>query len=180
MSRERTSAESASAGDVIGIHNHGGIGIGDTFTQGEKLNFQGIPNFAPELFRRAQLKDPLKTKALQKGLDQLSEEGATQVFRPISNSTQILGAVGILQFDVVAHRLKYEYGVECQFETINVATARWVSGSDKDIEKLKIKAGNNIAIDSSGMLSYLAPSLVNLQLTIERHPNITFHTTREH
>jgi len=180
MSRERSSAESASAGDVIGIHNHGGIGIGDTFTQGEKLNFQGIPNFAPELFRRAQLKDPLKTKALQKGLDQLSEEGATQVFRPISNSTQILGAVGILQFDVVAHRLKYEYGVECQFETINVATARWVSGSDKDIEKLKIKAGNNIAIDSSGMLSYLAPSLVNLQLTIERHPNITFHTTREH
>jgi len=180
MSRERSSAESASAGDVIGIHNHGGIGIGDTFTQGEKLNFQGIPNFAPELFRRAQLKDPLKTKALQKGLDQLSEEGATQVFRPISNSTQILGAVGILQFDVVAHRLKYEYGVDCQFETINVATARWVSGSDKDIEQLKIKAGNNIAIDSSGVLSYLAPSLVNLQLTMERHPNITFHTTREH
>ena len=180
MSRERSSAESASAGDVIGIHNHGGIGIGDTFTQGEKLNFQGIPNFAPELFRRAQLKDPLKTKALKKGLDQLSEEGATQVFRPISNSTQILGAVGILQFDVVAHRLKYEYGVECQFETINVATARWVSGSDKDIEQLKIKAGNNIAIDSSGVLSYLAPSLVNLQLTMERHPNITFHTTREH
>ena len=180
MSRERSSAESASAGDVIGIHNHGGIGIGDTFTQGEKLNFQGIPNFAPELFRRAQLKDPLKTKALKKGLDQLSEEGATQVFRPISNSTQILGAVGILQFDVVAHRLKYEYGVDCQFETINVATARWVSGSDKDIEKLKIKAGNNIAIDSSGVLSYLAPSLVNLQLTMERHPNITFHTTREH
>ena len=180
MSRERSSAESASAGDVIGIHNHGGIGIGDTFTQGEKINFQGIPNFAPELFRRAQLKDPLKTKALKKGLDQLSEEGATQVFRPISNSTQILGAVGILQFDVVAHRLKYEYGVECQFETINVATARWVSGSDKDIEKLKIKTGNNIAIDSSGALSYLAPSMVNLQLTMERHPNITFHTTREH
>jgi len=180
MSRERSSADSATAGDVIGIHNHGGIGIGDTFTQGEKLNFQGIPNFAPELFRRAQLKDPLKTKALKKGLDQLSEEGATQVFRPISNSTQILGAVGILQFDVVAHRLKYEYGVDCQFETINVATARWVSGSDKDIEQLKIKAGNNIAIDSSGALSYLAPSLVNLQLTMERHPNITFHTTREH
>jgi peptide chain release factor 3 len=180
MSRERSSTDSATAGDVIGIHNHGGIGIGDTFTQGEKLNFQGIPNFAPELFRRAQLKDPLKTKALKKGLDQLSEEGATQVFRPISNSTQILGAVGILQFDVVAHRLKYEYGVNCQFETINVATARWVSGSDKDIEQLKIKAGNNIAIDSSGVLSYLAPSLVNLQLTMERHPNITFHATREH
>jgi len=180
MSRERSSTETAYAGDVIGIHNHGGIGIGDTFTQGEKLNFQGIPNFAPELFRRAQLKDPLKAKALQKGLDQLSEEGATQVFRPILNNSQILGAVGILQFDVVAHRLKYEYGVDCQFELINVATARWVSGPDKDIEKLKIKAGNNIAIDSAGMLSYLAPSMVNLQLTMERHPNLTFNATREH
>ena len=180
MSRERSSTELAHAGDVIGIHNHGGIGIGDTFTQGEKINFQGIPNFAPELFRRAQLKDPLKAKALQKGLDQLSEEGATQVFRPISNSSQILGAVGILQFDVVAHRLKYEYGVDCQFETINVATARWVSGPDKDIEKLKVKAGNNIAIDSAGMLTYLAPSMVNLQLTLERHPELTFSATREH
>ena len=180
MSRERSFTENAHAGDVIGIHNHGGIGIGDTFTQGEKIKFQGIPNFAPELFRRAQLKDPLKAKALQKGLDQLSEEGATQVFRPISNNSQILGAVGILQFDVVAHRLKYEYGVDCQFEAISVATARWVNGSDKDLEQLKIKAGNNIAIDSAGMLSYLAPSLVNLQLTMERHPNLTFNATREH
>ncbi|MDP6164169.1 MAG: peptide chain release factor 3 [Candidatus Thioglobus sp.] len=180
MSRERSATDLAYAGDVIGIHNHGGIGIGDTFTQGEKINFQGIPNFAPELFRRAQLKDPLKAKALQKGLDQLSEEGATQVFRPVSNSSQILGAVGILQFDVVAHRLKYEYGVDCQFETINVATARWVSGEDKDIEQLKIKSGNNIAIDSAGMLTYLAPSMVNLQLTIERHPDLTFSATREH
>ena len=180
MSRERSSTETAHAGDVIGIHNHGGIGIGDTFTQGEKLNFQGIPNFAPELFRRAQLKDPLKAKALQKGLNQLSEEGATQVFRPILNNSQILGAVGILQFDVVAHRLKYEYGVDCQFESINVATARWVNGSDKDLEQLKIKAGNNIAIDSAGLLSYLAPSMVNLQLTMERHPNLTFNATREH
>jgi len=180
MSRERSSTEIAHAGDVIGIHNHGGIRIGDTFTQGEKLNFQGIPNFAPELFRRAQLKDPLKVKALQKGLDQLSEEGATQVFRPILNNSQILGAVGILQFDVVAHRLKYEYGVDCQFESINVATARWINGSDKDLEQLKIKAGNNIAIDSAGLLSYLAPSMVNLQLTMERHPNLTFNATREH
>jgi len=180
MSRERSSTETAHAGDVIGIHNHGGIGIGDTFTQGEKLNFQGIPNFAPELFRRAQLKDPLKAKALQKGLDQLSEEGATQVFRPILNNSQILGAIGILQFDVVTHRLKYEYGVDCQFELVNVATARWVNGSDKDLEQLKIKAGNNIAIDSAGLLSYLAPSMVNLQLTIERHPNLTFNATREH
>ncbi len=180
MSRERASAETAYAGDVIGIHNHGGIAIGDTFTQGEKLNFSGIPNFAPELFRRAQLKDPLKAKALQKGLDQLSEEGATQVFRPITNSSQILGAVGVLQFDVVMHRLKYEYGVECQFETVSIATARWVSGPDKAIEQLKAKAGNNLAIDSAGKLTYLAPSTVNLDLTMERHPELKFSATREH
>ncbi|SMN12373.1 Peptide chain release factor 3 [uncultured Candidatus Thioglobus sp.] len=180
MSRERESTEVAYAGDVIGIHNHGGISIGDTFTQGEKLTFQGIPNFAPELFRRAVLKDPLKAKALQKGLNQLSEEGATQVFRPTTSANQILGAVGILQFDVVAHRLKYEYGVDCQFESISIVTARWVTGSDKDIEQLKIKAGNNVAIDSAGMLTYLAPSTVNLQLTEERHPNLVFAATREH
>jgi peptide chain release factor 3 len=180
MSRERSSAEVAYAGDVIGIHNHGGISIGDTFTQGEKLTFKGIPNFAPELFRRAQLKDPLKAKALQKGLNQLSEEGATQVFRPIINNSQILGAVGILQFDVVAHRLKYEYGVDCQFENITVATARWITGDSKDIEQLKAKAGNNVAVDSAGVLAYLAPSMVNLQLTMERHPNLIFSATREH
>jgi peptide chain release factor 3 len=180
MSRERSATETAYAGDVIGIHNHGGISIGDTFTQGEKLSFQGIPNFAPELFRRAVLKDPLKAKALQKGLDQLSEEGATQVFRPLINNSQILGAVGILQFDVVAHRLKYEYSVDCQFETIAVATARWITGNDKDIEQLKVKASNNVAVDSAGVLTYLAPSMVNLKLTQERHPNITFSATREH
>ena len=85
-----------------------------------------------------------------------------------------------MQFDVVAHRLKYEYGVDCQFETINVSKARWVSGPEKDIDQLKIKAGNNVAIDSAGMLSYLAPSNVNLQLTIERHPDLIFSSTREH
>lgn len=180
MSQQRIASEQAEAGDIIGIHTHGGMQIGDSFTQGEKLSFQGIPNFAPELFKRTQLKDPLKAKALQKGLNQLSEEGATQVFRPIHNSDQILGAVGVLQFDVVAHRLQYEYGVQCQFEGINIAVARWVVGADKDIEELKRKAGHYVAIDNAGMLSYLAPSMVNLQLTIERHPNLQFLDTREH
>ncbi|SFV67852.1 Peptide chain release factor 3 [hydrothermal vent metagenome] len=180
MSQQRQSAEMAIAGDIIGIHNHGGIQIGDSFTQGENIKFSGIPNFAPELFRIAQLKDPLKAKALNKGLNQLSEEGATQVFRPIMNSQQILGAVGVLQFDVVAHRLKYEYGVDCVFESINIATARWVIGEEKDIEKLKQKVPQHLAIDSSGSLTYLAPSMVNLNLTIERYPNIEFITTREH
>ena len=113
-------------GDVIGIHNHGTISIGDTFTEGEQLAFTGIPNFAPELFRRARLRDPLKLKQLQKGLAQLSEEGATQFFRPLMSNDLILGAVGTLQFDVVAYRLKDEYGVDATFEQVQVATARWI------------------------------------------------------
>lgn len=179
MSRDKSTAENAYAGDVIGIHNHGGIKIGDTFTEGEKINFKGIPNFAPELFKSVILKDPLKSKALQKGLDQLSEEGATQVFRTIQGNTQVLGAVGSLQFDVVANRLKNEYCVDCIFESIAISTARWVTGNNKDIQELKTKYPNNIALDSAQMLCYLAPSLVNLELTIKRYPNLVFSNTRE-
>jgi peptide chain release factor 3 len=111
MAGDREQAEEAYPGDIIGLHNHGTIQIGDTFTQGEDLHFSGIPNFAPELFRRIRLKDPLKQKQLLKGLVQLSEEGAVQVFRPIDNNDLIVGAVGVLQFDVVVSRLKSEYNV---------------------------------------------------------------------
>ena len=127
MAADRTQAEEAYAGDIIGLHNHGTINIGDSFSEGEPLHFTGIPNFAPEIFRRAVLKDPLRMKALAKGLDQLCEEGATQLFRPLRNSDLILGAVGQLQFEVVAFRLQDEYGVQCVFDNIAVHTARWVS-----------------------------------------------------
>ncbi len=181
MASERENIELAYAGDIIGLHNHGTIQIGDTFTEGESLKFTGIPNFAPELFRRVQLKDPLRMKALQKGLDQLSEEGASQVFRPINNNQIVVGAVGILQFDVVAFRLKAEYNVECMFEAVNVNTARWVTCDDeKKLEEFKRKASDNLAIDAGGSLTYLAPTRVNLDLTIERWPEIEFHATREH
>ena len=127
MAADRTQAEEAYAGDIIGLHNHGTINIGDSFSEGEPLHFTGIPNFAPEIFRRAVLKDPLRMKALAKGLDQLCEEGATQLFRPLRNTDLILGAVGQLQFEVVAFRLQDEYGVQCVFDNIAVHTARWVS-----------------------------------------------------
>ena len=181
MASEREHVEEAFPGDIIGLHNHGTIQIGDTFTQGESLKFSGIPNFAPELFRRVRLKDPLKMKALQKGLDQLSEEGATQVFRPLNRNDVIVGAVGVLQFDVVAFRLKEEYGVECGFEAINVNTARWVECSDeKMLNDFRKKASDNLALDAGGSLTYLAPTRVNLELTIERWPDVEFHATREH
>jgi peptide chain release factor 3 len=181
MASERDIVEKAYPGDVIGIHNHGTISIGDTFTEGEALAFTGIPNFAPELFRRARLRDPLKMKQLQKGLAQLSEEGATQFFRPLMSNDLILGAVGVLQFDVVAYRLKDEYSVDCAFETATVTTARWIRCADeKKLAEFRDKAAMNLALDAAGELVYLAPSRVNLQLTQERWPGVTFAATREH
>ncbi|MFM7395682.1 MAG: peptide chain release factor 3 [Gammaproteobacteria bacterium] len=180
LASDRSAAEDAYAGDIIGLHNHGTINIGDTFTEGEELGFTGIPNFAPELFRRAVLKDPLKMKALSKGLGQLCEEGATQLFRPLRNNDQILGAVGQLQFEVVAFRLADEYAVQCNFEPIGVHTARWVYCNDeRKLAEFKTKAYDHLAVDHSGALVYLAPSRVNLDLTIERWPDITFRETRE-
>jgi peptide chain release factor 3 len=181
LASDRGQVDEAFTGDIIGLHNHGTIRIGDTFTQGEDLKFTGIPNFAPELFRRAVLKDPLRMKALQKGLDQLCEEGATQLFRPFRNNDLILGAVGVLQFDVVAHRLKDEYGVECQFENISVATARWIEcDNDKTEQQLRNKAHDYLAEDQGGALVYIAPTRVNLELAIEKWPDVEFRATREH
>lgn len=180
LAGDREHADQASAGDVIGLHNHGTIRIGDTFSEGEMLKFQGIPNFAPELFRRAQLKDPLKMKALLKGLQQLAEEGATQLYRPLIGNDLILGAVGVLQFEVAAFRLKDEYGVECQFEPVNVVTARWVEcDDDKMLAEFKKKAEANLALDGGGDLTYIAPSMVNLNLTEERWPQVEFLAVRE-
>ena len=181
MAADREIAESAWPGDVIGLHNHGTIAIGDTFSAGERLTYTGIPDFAPELFRRARLRDPLKLKQLHKGLAQLSEEGATQFFRPLLSNDLILGAVGVLQFEVVAYRLKDEYGVDAGFEAVGVATARWVRCSDaKKLEEFREKNAMNLAVDAAGELVYLAPSRVNLQLAIERWPGVQFATTREH
>jgi peptide chain release factor 3 len=181
MASDREIAVEAWPGDVIGIHNHGTVSIGDTFTEGEDLAFTGIPNFAPELFRRARLRDPLRLKQLQKGLAQLSEEGATQFFKPMMSNDLILGAVGVLQFDVVAYRLKDEYGVDAAFEPVGVATALWVKCDDaKKLEEFRDKNAANLAIDAAGELVYLAPTRVNLQLTVERWPEVRLLATREH
>ncbi|HQU15695.1 MAG: peptide chain release factor 3 [Chromatiales bacterium 21-64-14] len=181
MAREREHVDKAYPGDIIGLYNHGTIQIGDTFTAGEDLKFTGIPNFAPELFRRVVLRDPMRMKAVQKGLDQLSEEGATQVFRPLIGNDLILGAVGALQFDVVAYRLQHEYGVDCTYEAVNVNAARWVECEDpRRLEEFRRKVELHLAMDGAGSLTYLAPSRVNLELTLERWPEVHFRATREH
>lgn len=181
LAGERSQTQEAWSGDIIGLHNHGTIQIGDTFTSGADFNYLGIPHFAPELFRRVRLLDPLRSKQLRIGLSQLSEEGATQVFMPIESNDLVIGAVGVLQFEVVAFRLKHEYKVECVYEAVNVNTARWVECEDQALlSEFKRKAAGNLAIDGGGYLSYLAPTRVNLTLTEERWPDISFRSTREH
>ena len=181
MAGDRSLAGNAVAGDIIGLHNHGGIHVGDAFSSGENLKFRGIPHFAPELFRRIQLRDPLKWKQLQKGVAQLAEEGSMQVFMPLRNNDLLIGAIGALQFEVVTHRLREEYGVDCGYEPVSVQFARWVDGDDaKTLEQFRRKYHDNLALDAGGHLAYLAPSRVNLNLAMEKSPGIAFHATREH
>ncbi|WP_338848093.1 peptide chain release factor 3 [Massilia sp. W12] len=181
MASSREQVEEAFAGDIIGLPNHGNMQIGDSFSEGELLQFTGIPYFAPDFFRTVRIRNPLKIKQLHKGLQQLGEEGAVQVFKPVLGSDLILGAVGVLQFEVVASRLMNEYGVDAVFETASISSARWVSSDDKKaLSDFERSLAPNIAYDASGNLAYLATSSVNLRLTQERWPQLQFHNTREH
>ena len=181
MAASREQVEEAYAGDIIGLPNHGNMQIGDSFSEGELLQFTGIPYFAPDFFRSVRIRNPIKVKQLHKGLQQLGEEGAVQVFKPMDGGDLILGAVGMLQFDVVASRLQGEYGVDAMFEGTSTTSARWVTCDDKKILADFEKAlSHNLAIDAAGNLAYLAPNNVNLKLTQERWPKVVFHSTREH
>ena len=180
MAQDRANVEQAFPGDIIGLHNHGTIKVGDTFSEKEPLKFTGIPSFAAEHFRRVRLKSPLKAKQLEKGLKQLSEEGAIQVFRPLVSNDYIVGAVGVLQFDVTMERLKNEYGVDAVYEAVEYATARWVSSSDaRKFGEFERKNQAHLAYDAEGNLSYLSPSEWRLGYVIEQWPDITFAKTRE-
>ena len=181
MANERSLLEEAVAGDILGVHNHGNLQIGDTLTEGEDLTFKGIPYFAPELFSRAQLRDPMRAKQLQKGLRELGEEGAVQVFEPLADNNLLMGAVGQLQFEVVEHRLKTEYGVDARFERVDIHTARWITCDDAAMlgEFSRTQRGR-LARDVDGNLVYLADTRYNLMVTMERWPKVQFHDTREH
>lgn len=185
----REIVEEAFAGDIIGIPNHGTIKIGDTFTQGELLRFTGIPSFAPEIFRRVVLKTPLKAKALAKGLIQLAEEGAIQVFKQILGGEFVVGVVGQLQLEVMKSRLLNEYGVEAAYESVDYTTARWITpkaeGKPREeirqlMETFQRRNEANLALDAHGDLTYLAPNKWNLSKVEERFPDIRFEATREH
>ncbi|MDR2238967.1 MAG: peptide chain release factor 3 [Zoogloeaceae bacterium] len=181
MANERVASEDAVAGDIIGIHNHGQLQIGDTLTEGEALGFKGIPYFAPELFRLARPRDPFKAKQLEKGLRELGEEGAIQVFQTTAGHNLLLGAVGVLQFEIVAQRLAAEYKVDALYDAASIATARWLAYPDeatrRDFEREQAAA---LATDVDGNPVFLAANKYNLQVTQERWPKVSFHTTREH
>ncbi|ANQ83173.1 peptide chain release factor 3 [Azoarcus olearius] len=180
MANERVLKDDGVAGDIIGIHNHGQLQIGDTLTEGEILGFKGIPYFSPEMFRAARLRDPLKSKQLQKGLQELGEEGAIQVFEQ-DGGQMLLGAVGQLQFEVVAQRLKDEYKVDAIFETADIHTARWLTFPD-DLTRRNFEREQALRLgkDVDGNLVYLASSRYNLEVTREKWPTVGFHATREH
>jgi peptide chain release factor 3 len=181
MAQERVMSEDAVAGDIIGIHNHGQLHIGDTLTDGEALDYKGIPYFAPELFRVARPRDPFRAKQLAKGLQELGEEGAIQVFEVERSNTLLLGAVGQLQFEVVAARLASEYKVDAVYDPASIATARWLTFPDdaarRSFEREQAAA---LAHDVDGNPVFLATNKYNLQVTMERWPKVGFHATREH
>ncbi|MDD3619076.1 MAG: peptide chain release factor 3 [Desulfobulbaceae bacterium] len=181
MAQDRSNVDEAYPGDIIGIHNHGTIKIGDTFSEKEELKFTGIPNFAPEHFRRVLLKNPLKAKQLNKGLEQMAEEGAVQLFRPLTGSNYLLGAVGVLQFEVILARLKAEYGVDATTEPVPYSTARWIYHADrKKLDEFKTSNQANLAVDAEGHLAYLAADKWWLEHTMKQFPHIAFHKTREY
>jgi peptide chain release factor 3 len=181
LSQRREMVEDAWPGDVIGLYNRGGIQIGDTLSEGEKLRFTGIPFFAPELFAAVRLRNPIKSKQLQKGLQQLGEEGAIQVFRPLLANETVLGAVGQLQFEVTVHRLRTEYGVDATFETAPYKLARWVSaGSREDLAEFERENASRLARDAGGDLAILLTVPVILEVVQKQWPRIRFHATREH
>ncbi len=180
LANERVSSDTAVAGDIIGIHNHGQLHIGDTLTEGENLHFKGIPYFAPELFVSVRPKDPLKSKQLQKGLQELGEEGAIQVIT-LSNGRNVLGAVGQLQFEIVRHRLAAEYRVDAVYESVALHTARWLDFPDAATRAaFEKKEAASIGLDVDGNPVFLATNRYNLELTEERWPEVGFRATREH
>ncbi|WP_424194274.1 peptide chain release factor 3 [Ampullimonas aquatilis] len=181
MSQRRELLEEAYAGDIIGIPNHGTLQLGDTLTEGEALQFTGLPFFAPEMFQSVEVADPMRAKQLKHGLEQLGEEGAIQVFRPQLGGALLLGAVGVLQFEVVAHRLQHEYGVAARMSSARYTMARWITcDNDKDMKKFMDFYADRIAYDAVDAPTYLARNSAELFVAEKDWPMIKFHALREH
>jgi peptide chain release factor 3 len=185
LSQRRELLDEAFAGDIIGIPNHGVLQLGDTLTEGEALQFTGLPFFAPEIIRSVEVADPLKTKQLRAGLTQLGEEGAIQVFRPIAGTVLLLGAVGQLQFEVVAHRLEHEYGVKARITGSSYNVARWVTcapedGGEQELKRFMDANAHRVALDAVDAPTVLLDHMATLRAVEANWPKIKFHAMREH
>ena len=181
LSQRRELLEEAYPGDIIGIPNHGTLQLGDTLTEGENLQFTGLPFFAPEIFQSVEIADPMRSKQLKLGLTQLGEEGAIQVFRPHIGNALLLGAVGVLQFEVVTHRLKHEYGVDARIAPAKYQVARWVTCDDpRELQRFISANAHRIADDAVDAPTFLASYGAELSVAEENWPAIKFHKLREH
>lgn len=180
MASKKNIVEDAFPGDIVGLYDAGNFKIGDTITEGEKLHFKGIPSFSPEQFRFINNADPLKSKQLNKGIDQLMDEGVAQLFTKLDNNRKIIGTVGALQFDVIQYRLEHEYGAKCNYENLPMHKACWISAkSEGALDELKSRRKKNLAIDKDGKLVYLAESAWTLKMAQDNHPDIEFFTSSE-
>ena len=185
LSQRRELLEEAFAGDIIGIPNHGVLQLGDTLTEGESLQYTGLPFFAPEMIRTVEVADPLRSKQLRAGLTQLGEEGAIQVFRPITGTLLLLGAIGQLQFEVVAQRLETEYGVKARISGSNYTLARWITcnpedGGENELKRFIDANAHRIALDAVDAPTLLVDHSATLRAVEANWPKIKFHTMREH
>lgn len=181
QAQDRELAEFALPGDIIGLHDTGKYQIGDTFSEGEKIQYTGIPSFAPELFRRVLLKDPLKGKQLDKGLSQLSEEGTVQLFMRHNVNERILGAVGVLQFEVVKYRLEDEYNVQGDYESVPFVGVRWLKFPDEKVRDQFIsKNASNICYDHKGRDCFSVRSPWDLKMAQEKYPNVQFFNNSDY
>jgi len=180
MASKKSVIDEAFPGDIIGLYDSGNFKIGDTLTEGEVLHYKGIPSFSPEQFRFVNNTDPLKTKQLNKGLDQLMDEGVAQLFTKLDSARKIVGTVGALQFDVIQYRLLGEYGASCSFEPVSLHKACWVTSKNpKAMEEFKSRRKRDLATDIDGKLVFLAESSWSLKMVQENHPDIEFHFTSE-
>lgn len=180
MASKKSVVEEAYPGDIVGLHDTGNFKIGDTLTEGEKLNFKGIPSFSPEQFRYIENADPMKAKQLNKGIDQLMDEGVAQLFVSKMNNRKIIGTVGVLQFDVIQYRLEHEYGAKCRYETFNLHKACWFTSDNKaQLDDFKDRKARNLAVDKEGRDVYLADSSYSITMAREKYPDINFFFTSE-
>ncbi len=179
MAADRALAEEAWPGDIIGIPNHGSLRIGDTLTEGEKIRFTGVPSFAPELLRRVHIKDPMKVKHLRKALEHFAEEGASQVFKPLTGADWIVGVVGQLQFEVLSARVEAEYNLKADFEEVGIYAARWVLGTPTELKAFIEANRGELAEDHDGQLVFIARNAWHLQRTQDDFPALKFVATRE-